>query len=240
MAEPAAWQPPARRPRAWVAALRRDLSTTAGALALTVALGGCAAAPERADPASDAPEAAAPPGAVFVQAPTYTQTLALWRDAADINAWIGARFEYDRARALALSETQRQQNARLPIHEPAAFFAAPRGVCVDLARFAVETLRVVDPGANVAYLMIEFDPVSIAGQTLRRHWVALYRQDGGHYVFADSKRPGHVAGPYASTREFIEAYAAYRGRTIVAFRELASFERQRRSAAARPGERDRR
>lgn len=225
MCEPAARCPPVWRRRA---------------LLLALALGGCAAAPERADPASDAPETASPSNAAVVQAPSYAQTLALWRDAADINAWIGARFEYDRARALALSETQRQRNARLPIHAPAAFFAAPRGVCVDLARFAVETLRAVDPAADVAYLMIEFDPVSIEGQTLRRHWVALYRQHGAHYVFADSKRPGHLAGPYASTREFVDAYAVYRGRAIVAFRELPGFERQRRRAALREGERERR
>lgn len=232
MSEPAAPRPRVGRGAAQPLLRRRRPV----ALLLALAIAGCAAPTERADPASDAPEAARRSGVPFVQAPTYAQTLALWRDAADINAWIGARFEYDRARALALSETQRQRGARLPIHEPATFFAAPRGVCVDLARFAVETLRSVDPAADVRYLMIEFDPVSVEGQTLRRHWVALVRQQGAHYVFADSKRPGHMAGPYASTREFVDAYAAYRGRTIVAFRELPGFERQRRRAAVRqPG-----
>ena len=121
----------------------------------------------------------------------------------------------------------------MPILTPAEFFVAPSGVCVDLARFAVETLRVVDPGATPAYVMIEFDPVAIAGNTLRRHWVVSFRKDGKHYFFADSKRPGHIAGPYESTQEFITEYARYRGRQIVSFREVESYERKARTLAAK-------
>ncbi|MBL8288868.1 MAG: hypothetical protein JNL85_12865 [Rubrivivax sp.] len=164
-------------------------------------------------------------------AASYDEALRRWRDAADINAWIGARFAYDPARALLLSETQRQRNGRLPIAAPAEFFTHPTGVCVDLARFGVETLRAVDPAAKASYLMIEFDPVAVAGNTLRRHWLAAYEHQGRHYFFADSKRPGFVAGPYASTREFIDEYAAWRGRRIVAFQERDSFERRLRAAA---------
>jgi hypothetical protein len=104
---------------------------------------------------------------------------------------------------------------------------------VDLSRFAVETLRQVDPSANASYLMIEFAPVTIAGNTLRLHWVASYRRDGQWYFFADSKRPGHLAGPYATVQAFIDDYAAYRGRTIVAFKELPSYQRRQRSLAVK-------
>ncbi|MBI5257755.1 MAG: hypothetical protein HY855_14725 [Burkholderiales bacterium] len=203
------------------------------AVLAALGLAACSTAPPAADPASDAPEATARADQPYTQAATYEATLALWRGAADVNAWIGARFEYDLARAVQLSETQRQRNGQLPIHAPAAFFGAPKGVCVDLARFAVETLRVVDPPARPAYLMIEFEPVTLAGNTLRRHWVASFRRDGGHYFFADSKRPGHIAGPYASTQDFIDAYALYRGRRIVAYRERATHERQLRTPAVR-------
>lgn len=186
----------------------------------------------KADPLSDAPEgdriAATAP---LVDAASYEEALRRWRNAQQINAWIGVRFAYDPARALLLSETQRQKNGRLPIVAPAEFFARPTGVCVDLARFAVETLRAVDPGAKASYLMIEFDPVTIAGNTLRRHWLVSYESEGRHYFFADSKRPGFVAGPYASTREFIDEYAAYRRRRIAAFQERDSFERHLRAAA---------
>lgn len=140
------------------------------------------------------------------------------------------------ARALRLSETQRQRNGRLPIIAPAQFFAHPQGVCVDLARFALETLRHIDPAARASYLMIEFDPLTVAGNTLRRHWLVAYESQGRHFFFADSKRPGVVAGPYASTREFIDEYAAYRGRRIVAFQERDSFERRLRTAARRPAQ----
>jgi hypothetical protein len=122
----------------------------------------------------------------------------MWRSAEDVNDWIGARFDYDMQRALRLSETQRNNAGPLPIPAPETFFGAPRGVCVDLSRFAVETLRTVDPASKPAYVMIEFAPVSVAGNTLRRHWLATFERDGRHYFFADSKRPGHMAGPYGS------------------------------------------
>jgi hypothetical protein len=127
----------------------------------------------------------------------------------------------------------RQRNGRLPIHAPDAFFSVPQGVCVDLARFAVDTLRAIDPAARPRYLMIEFDPVTLSGQTLRRHWVALFERDGQQYVFADSKRPGHIAGPYADVQDYIADYARYRGRSIVAHREADSYERRLRTAASR-------
>jgi len=190
-----------------------------------------------ADPLSDAPEATFAPSASrpLVDAPSYAQALVRWRDAGDVNAWIGTRFRYDPARALQLSETQRQRNGTLPIVAPSAFFEQPAGVCVDLSRFAVETLRQIDPAAKARYLMIEFDPLVLSGQTLRRHWVAVYEAGGQLHFFADSKRPGHVAGPYTSTAQFIQAYAKYRGRRIVAYQERGSFERQLRAARRATG-----
>jgi len=218
-------------------ALRRRMLALGGA-ALLCGRWPRAAAARRADPSSDAPEEAAP----FAQpasgaGPTsYADALRSWRRAEDLNAWLGARFEYDGARALQLSETQRRRAGALPIHEPAAFFESPRGVCVDAARFAVETLRAIDPGAHAAYLMIEFDPATLSGQLLRRHWVATFQRDGALFVFGDSKRPGHLAGPYADAAAFIDDYARYRGRTVVAFSELPSYQRQRRQLAVRqPG-----
>jgi len=188
---------------------------------------------QRADPASDAPEQQA---AIRVVAPapaSYALALQTWRRAEDLSSWLGEHFEYDTARALRLSETQRARSGTLPIHEPAAFFAVPRGVCVDVARFAVESLRAIDPEAKAGYLMIEFDPATLSGQTLRRHWVATFERDGRLYVFGDSKRPGHLAGPYVDAAAFVADYARYRGREVVAYRQLATYERQRRQLATR-------
>ncbi|MBK6981292.1 MAG: hypothetical protein IPH30_07210 [Betaproteobacteria bacterium] len=195
---------------------------------LAALLAACAPLTERADPASDAPESPPAVAASFPAAATWEEALAKWRSAEDVNAWIGARFRYDLPRAMALSESQRQRK-RLPIHAPAAFFASPSGVCVDLARFGVEALRAIDPASRPRYLMIEFDPVTLAGNTLRRHWVAVFERGGEVFVFADSKRPGHLAGPYAGVAEFIADYARYRGRRVVAFRELDTFERRMRT-----------
>ena len=192
-------------------------------------LSACATVPRDA---SDAPESRVSIEG-YVAPANHAAAIAAWRRAEDINAFIGARFEYDRERAIRLSETQRSKSGRVPIHEPAAFFASPRGVCVDVARFAVETLRAVEPAAGPKYLMIEFEPVAIAGNTLRLHWLASYRRDGKYYFFADSKRPGHVAGPYDSVEAFIADYELYRGRKVVRHRELESYERKLRQRSAR-------
>jgi hypothetical protein len=196
-------------------------------------LAGCAGSmPPAADPASDAPEYRSVPSTRIENPPTYAEALKTWRGAEDVNAWIGAKFEYDMARAMLLSENQRQ-NRRMPIHAPEAFFGAPAGVCVDLARFGLETLKAIDPGTKPKYLMIEFDPVSIGGNVLRRHWVVSFEREGRHWFFADSKHPGHLAGPYASAEAFIADYARYRGRRIVSFSERATYERTLRVQAVK-------
>ena len=160
---------------------------------------------------------------------SYEQVLNIWKTPEDINVWIAANFLYDMARALQLSETQRVKNAQLLIYHPSEFFTLKSGVCVDLSRFGVETLKRIDTRSEPKYLMIEFDPIQVAGNTLRLHWLLGFKRDGKRYFFADSKRPGHIAGPYNDTREFINEYAQYRGRKIVSFRELESYQKKRRT-----------
>lgn len=206
---------------------------------LAALLAACSSVPDVADPASDAPEVRVAPAYSFREASSYGEALKLWRNASDVNAWIGAKFQYNVGRAMQLSETQRTLNGRVPILSPENFFSAPNGVCVDLSRFAVETLRAVDPETKPVYVMIEFDPVSIAGNTLRRHWVVSFKRGDEHYFFADSKRPGHIAGPYANTQEFIHEYARYRARRIVSFRELESYERKVRTLTTKQSREER-
>lgn len=202
---------------------------------LVVALHVQAAQPP-VDPASDAPEQRVSIVATEPEPASHALALKAWTTPEQVNAWIARHFEYDMARALRLSETQRTANGQLPIHAPADFFARPQGVCVDLARFAVETLQVVSPQSRAQYLMIEFDPVAIQGNTLRRHWVAFFERDGQLYFFADSKRPGHIAGPYASTQAFVAEYAQYRQRNIVASRVLPTYQRRMKTRESRqPG-----
>lgn len=216
------------RPRSFAGSLLRAAAAALAVVALGT-LAGCSAVPNAADPASDAPDASFSARGPFIDAPSYPEALQRWANAEDINAWIGARFRYDMDRAIQLSETQRHAQGRMPIHEPQAFFAEPQGVCVDLARFAVETLRVLSPASQPRYLMVEFDPIAVRGNTLRRHWLVAFERGGQHYFFADSKRPGYIAGPYADVQSFIDEYARYRGRRIVAFSERESYERRVRN-----------
>lgn len=194
-------------------------------LALVVVLHGCAFQP-RLVPDLDAPEVQAGRAPAVHHPESYEQALRSWHAPEHVNTWIADAFEYDRDRAIRLSETQRQAQGTLPIHAPAQFFSQPVGVCVDLARFAVETLQAIAPEVQPKYVMLEFAPVTVQGHTLRRHWLVSFERDGKVYFFADSKRPGHIAGPYASTSEFVAAYAQYRGREVVAFRELSSYQRR--------------
>jgi len=194
-------------------------------------LTGCASPLCAEDPSSDEPEHRARPTLPFKAAATYEQALQLWKTPEDINAWIAANFSYDMARAIRLSETQRTKSEPISIYSPSEFFERRAGVCVDLSRFGVETLRRIAPGSDPKYLMIEFDPIQIKGNTLRFHWLVSFKRDGRTYFFCDSKRPGHMAGPYDATQAFIDEYEQYRGRKIVSFRELESYQKRRRTRA---------
>ncbi len=159
---------------------------------------------------------------------SYTQALGTWKTAEDINKWVGRSFTYDRARAIKLSSDRKNRNKGISIYKPSEFFVTKAGVCVDLARFGVETLKKIDPNSDPNYLMIEFDPIQINGNTFRLHWLVSFKKDGKKYFFCDSKRPGFLAGPYNGTQVFINEYEQYRGRKIVAHRELESYKKKRK------------
>ncbi len=205
------------------------MRTTLVALALA-SLSACSSVAQNADPASDAPEEPRRV-ATFQDAASYSQALQSWRTPEDVNGWIGAKFQYDATRAMLLSETQRKKSGRLPVPQPQTFFLAPSGICVDLSRFTVETLRAIDPGLDAKYLMIEFAPITVGGNVLRMHWLASFTRDGKHYFLGDSKRPGHIAGPFDSTQEFVAAYSRYRNRPVLSFREPESYQRTERKMA---------
>jgi hypothetical protein len=180
----------------------------------------------------DAPEARVRAATPWSGAPkSYAEALATWKAPEDIARFTDAAFVYDRARALALAEPTDSRSVRPAIHRPESLYAKPEGVCIDLARFGVETLNRIDASFAARYLMLEFEPVVVDGRTLRRHWIASFRRDGKVWFFADSRRPGHVAGPYDSVDAFIEDYARYRARPIVKWRETDSFLRTARAAA---------
>jgi hypothetical protein len=179
----------------------------------------------------DAPERPRPAQAPSPQDPaSYASALKTWRSIQDINDWIGRRFVYDMERALKLSETQRAAGPGPAILTPEEFYARPQGVCVDLARFAKETADRIFPRGSPRYLMIEFAPVKVKRNVLRLHWLVIFQKDGAVYSFADSRRPGHMAGPFGSLEELVKGYEKYRGRRIVSYKALSDF---RKKAAAK-------
>ena len=125
------------------------------------------------------------------------------------------------------------KNKGISIYKPSEFFETKAGVCVDLARFGVETLRIVDPNSNPKYIMIEFVPIQMNSNTFRLHWLVSFKKDGMKYFFCDSKRPGYIAGPYNSAQVFIMEYEQYRDRKIVSYRELESYKKQRKSKSVK-------
>jgi hypothetical protein len=207
--------------------LSREATMTAWLLAWVV-LSGCAGTPPGSASWSDAPDPLPMAAARAAGPASYDEALRIWKTPEDIAAWSAARFTYDTDRALQLSETERRKGADPTIPAPADLFERPTGTCLDLARFGLETLQRIDPQSRPRYLMVEFEPLQLQGRTLRRHWLVSFRRGDGVYVFADSKRPWLVAGPYNSVDAFIREYERFRGRNIVRFYETDSYRRQLR------------
>lgn len=205
---------------------RRAAQTTA--VLLVCLLSGCGAGVPGPAPWSDAPDPLPATVARAAGPASYEEALSTWKTAEEIAAWVGPRFTYDTGRALQLSETERQNRGTPEIIAPAGLFERPTGTCLDLARFGVETLQRIDPESRPRYLMVAFEPLQLQGRTLRRHWLASFRRDGSVYVFADSKRPWLVAGPYESVDAFIREYERFRARAVVRFYETDSYQRRLR------------
>jgi hypothetical protein len=205
---------------------RRAVQTAAVLLACLLC--GCVAAVPGPASWSDAPDPLPAAVARAAGPATYAEALGAWKTAEEIAAWVGPRFAYDTGRALQLSETERGNVAAPEIIAPPDLFERPTGTCLDLARFGVETLRRIDPESRPRYLMVEFEPLQLQGRTLRRHWLASFRREGSVYVFADSKRPWLVAGPYESVDAFIQEYERFRARSVVRFYETDSYQRRLR------------
>lgn len=162
------------------------------------------------------------------RATSYADQIQQWSRPHDIHTWIAKNFTYDRERAIALSETQRARGTRFAIHQPDQFFLRPTGICVDVSRFAVETMRTISRDVDAKYLLIKFDPVRIRGNVLRMHWLASYVRDGKFYFFADSHFPDRLSGPFDSVADFVARYQDARGRTIVSYRLVDTYRKQRR------------
>ena len=212
--------------------MKRFCSTLIASVILFLAFGTAGFAADAAF-FSDAPDETAREPKRFIDAPSYAAAMRLWKTPEDLAAWADGNFSYDMARAKCFAAPVDGTSLTRHIFTPEQFFTEPSGICVDLARFGVESLRELIPDAGVQYLRIEFEPVVINSVTLRVHWLALFQRDGKYYFFADSKRPGHLAGPYESIPAFIADYETYRQRAIVSFQNLDTFQRQQKKQMQR-------
>ncbi len=157
---------------------------------------------------------------------SYEAASSQWKTVADVNQWIKENFHYSVERAKQLAENSAARE-KTPIYTPTELYRLKKGVCIDLSRFAVETVNRMDTSKHVQYLMIEFEPIIIDSSIMKKHWMAAYRDSAGYYLFADSKRPGHIAGPYTDIDEFITEYQTFRGRKVVSRRLLPSYEKKK-------------
>lgn len=212
--------------------MKYALFSTAVALALFVAV---SAAPA-AGPGflSDAPDESSRAAAPYAEAPSYGTALNLWKTPEDVSAWIGCLFDYDMDRAVHFGRAQTGESQAESVLSPEQLFEQPKGICVDLARFGVETLARIAPDLSPRYLRIEFEPATIGDATLRFHWLAVFVRGGAFHFFADSKRPGLISGPYASIADFIADYERYRQRKILSFQELDTFRRKTKAVRKIP------
>lgn len=154
----------------------------------------------------------------------YLETIGRWKSIEHINQWIGQNFHYDMSRAIALG-SKRNEDPKTTIFTPEEFFKVKSGICVDLSRFAFETLKKVDPEVEAYYLMIDFEPIEIQGSIIRKHWVLAYKLKDQFYITADSKVPGTISGPYDTIQDFITGYEKFRERKIERFKLLNDYKK---------------
>ncbi len=157
----------------------------------------------------------------------YIEVISKWKSVEHISKWIGQNFHYDMSRAIKLG-SKRNEGPGITIFSPEEFFSVKSGICVDLSRFAFETLKKINPEIEAYYLMIDFEPIEIQGSIIRKHWVLAYKLKNQFYITADSKVPGTISGPYATIQDFIIDYEKFRERKIESFKLLNDYKKTRK------------
>ena len=199
----------------WIPAINRGAKIVAGVLAMAFVSTACNRIPSSAETCTA----------------NYEMLLEKWNSPEQVSAWIGENFRYDRDRAAMLSNSRKENGARPEIYDASKLFEKKSGICVDLSRFCVDTLKDVCPQSDPKYVKIEFEPVEFKGNVFRFHWVTSFKRDGKIFIMADSKRPGKIVGPYESLEDFSVEYERFRSRKIIEVRELDSFRKTMKKKA---------
>ena len=144
---------------------------------------------------SDAPNETSFNKASLTYPTSYGKALQQWKTVTAVNDWIKNNFSYDMERAKSLAENG-SDRGKVNIYSPDEFYQVKKGICVDLSRFTVETINNIDAFNNTQYLMIEFEPITIDGKIIRKHWISVHEDINGYYLLGDSKRPGYIVEPF--------------------------------------------
>ena len=54
----------------------------------------------------------------------------------------------------------------------------------------------------------------------------IYKENDQLYIMADTKRPGHISGPYNAMSEFITAYEDFRKRKIISYKITDTYKKR--------------
>jgi len=161
------------------------------------------------------------------QKDSYEVMIKTWQTVYDVNNWIARNFRYDMQRAMQLaSNSDAREKTR--IYNPEELYNTKKGACIDLVRFAYETIKSIDSTIYLKYLIIEFEPLQMSDRIFRRHWLVIYRENNHLYLMADTKRPGHISGPYTDISNFINQYEQYRERRILSYKLTDTYKKKRK------------
>ena len=177
---------------------------------------------------------------------SYSDAIASWKAPEDIALWMRDVFRYDLERALDLAEDN-SVRSDTRIFTPEETFSAGAGTCVDLCRFAVDTMRAhrSDDADELPHDRVR------AGQNCKAHVAAtLARQSTSIHLASSCSQtrntPGEINGPYRSLTQFLDVYEARRKRRVVKhvssattfLREMQAKRRRRAQKAAAPRKKD--
>jgi hypothetical protein len=129
-------------------------------------------------------------------------TMPAWKNPAEVSAWIGGHFNYDKKRAASLKP------GITTIYEADELYRKKGGVCVDLAHFSYSAISNMDPAvaSDPAYVMMKFEPCSLPkGGVMEKHWMTSFKgSDGKMYFMGDTRHIGRIFGPYENVDEFMK------------------------------------
>lgn len=126
----------------------------------------------------------------------------------EANRWIGEHFKVSEARIDITLKTRLAHGlmvSRKLIYTPSEVVEKQEGQCQDLSRFGYEVAKILGKGPK--YIIISHErSVERLWTADYVHWVVAYKEGNSWFVYADSRNPGRIFGPYSRIDEFAKEY----------------------------------